>query len=389
MKLLLSIITSISVLAAPAVTLDHGDSIQVSCAPLPISSPTPLPSPIASASPQPTPTPSPIASASPTPAPSPLAGMFDLGLLPHAVVWPENPIITSERSVTTPAQLQSALDTAGTKITIAANLTGGFTVSTSDHEIIAAPGITVGSMFVQKSVKRLKFVGGSYTSFTLDMPKVWWPSEQTNAAWFVEDVLIDGVTVTATEQAFTLRGNRIAIVRSTATAGTYSVWFGSHSPAQASDLIIAGNRFHSAGAQATLRVHDADNVVIVGNVLSNSTGNNTGRHNLRLHGTVNRAVLSRNTLIHNGSMVGINDSGDTDQIGELWFENNVFYQNNYSGFRADAGGPPYIRTLHLRNNKMYSDLHGCFLCIATPAGWDVSGNTIERYQAPPSALVNW
>jgi hypothetical protein len=233
-------------------------------------------------------------------------------------------------------------------------------------------GVELDRVVIEHGAKRVALNGGRYGSILLALPAEFAPAERSRPDWQVEDVIIDGVSVRATGIAFELYGKRIAVVRSKAYAGTYSIWSGPVLGLGNEDILIAGNDFHSAGPEATVRLVSATRSVTIDNRLRNSF-----KHNYRVHGASSLAYAARNTLINTGMMCG---TMDADHIDKLWFDDNTFFQEAPDLFNLDTGR---IQFVHAEGNTAYDDHHRCFWCEPVPSGWRIEHNQVLPYRKPP------
>lgn len=305
---------------------------------------------------------------------------YDLGTLPSglSVQWPTAPNITRSVDVRTLSEFNQAAAVAGTLITIKTAISGRGTLNASDIEIQMDDGASLGGLFINRSMKRISLNGGQYTgTIEMALPSTFWPSRVDNPAWAIEDVMIDGIEVRAPDTAIFLRGHRVAVLRSFAHAGEYSVFSDTASNDSNTDVIIAGNDFESEGKQATVRLIGVRNSVTVDNRLTDLllTGE---KHNYRVHGVSDQVYAARNELVNAGTMLGTMGG---DDIGHLWFDDNTFHHKTPDLFNPDTSK---IHVLHAHNNVAYTDVWSCFYCRSTPSAWDLGNNAVHPYQPPPT-----
>ncbi len=351
----------------------------VTPAPAPAPAPTPVPTP----TPAPAPTPTPAPAPTPTPAPS---GPYSLGTLPSGfqIAWPTAPNTNRQVSVSTADQFNAAAAIAGSRITIAQSFSGDLNVSASDIDVVAASGVQLGRLVVNRGVRRIRFTGGQFSQIEVQSPMVYWPTQMTDPNLFIEDVMFDGVSVvtprTGSEQliAFNIQGRRIAIVRSATSAWAYSVWSGASSSLPSEDIILAGNTFVSDGGEATVRLVNVRRSVTVENRMTNGTPSmENSKHNYRVHGISTDAYAARNVLVHSGTM---NGTMEGDQITRMWFIDNTFYQLRPDLFNMDLAR---ISNLTAYGNTAYSNLHTCYACSGVAGSWDVRENGLLPYRTAP------
>ncbi len=310
------------------------------------------------------------------PIEQPSAARYPLGALPSelaSVHWPEPPHIVRVVAVDG-AGSSPVIDAEGTRVLVRAPIEH-LHVRASDVEIRVAQGARVAQLTVERGVSRILVAGGTYGAIELPVPArhvpappVWRPD------WLVTDVTIDGVDVDAADTAFALRGRRVAILNSRATAARYSIWCGDTHDFHSEDLVIAGNRFDSAGPEATVRLVAVRRAVVVDNVLSN-----TLKHDFRVHGASDAVLFARNRLVNTGLMIG---SMPDDRIGAVWVLDNELHHVVPSLFEI---GRERVQRLTVRGNRVYSDRWRCFVCGGARPGWDVADNPVAPYRpfSPP------
>jgi hypothetical protein len=314
--------------------------------------------------------PPPVLSDAPVPG-----ARYELGALPvmeEALRWPAEPAIEREEIVDAPAQ-RRVVRLSGTRVVVRAPL-DELVVAADDVEIRGEGSARIGHLVIERGKRRIRIEGGRYGFIELPVPAsfnstppVW------NPEWMAEDVTIDGVDVEARESAFFVRGRRVAILRSRTRAHHYSVWCGDTGDAQTEDLVLAGNRFESAGPESTVRLVNVRRAVVVDNVLSN-----TVKHDFRIHGTSDEVVFARNRLIHTGIMIG---TMDEDHVGAVWILDNELRHDVPSLFQVS---PERVRALTVHGNRVFSDRWDCFVC-ETDGRWSVADNPIAPYEPAPAS----
>jgi hypothetical protein len=309
-------------------------------------------------------------------APTDAAGtgpIYDVGDLPPEIGlrWPARPFVQTEAKAATLAQFAEATMISGAHVHVTASLMGDAVVKGSDILVTMDDGVEIQHLVVDHACKRVMLKGGRYGAVTLSLPAQYAPTKNARPDWVIEDVIIDGVEVRSPETAFEIYGRRIAIVRSQTHAGTYSVWCGPVFDFRSEDVIIAGNRFDSAGPEATVRLVSVVRSVTVDNVLRN-----TRKHNYRVHGDSEYAYAARNMLINSGAMLG---TMDEDHINKLWFDDNTFFQQTEDLFNPSR---ERIGWLHAEGNTAYDNGHDTFL-REPPPRWNIGRNKVLPYKAPP------
>jgi hypothetical protein len=305
-----------------------------------------------------------------TPEPNPnVGGPYDLGELPagFTIAWPAEPTITREVEVRTLDEFQEAASVEGTRVVIKADFGGnqGYAyVRASDVEVAMDPGVRVAAKLgIAGGSQRVRVLGGHYEGVMISSDL---------GENFCSDIMLDGITIESPTSAFELRGSRIAVIRSTVTAGEYSVYTDAlHGDELNSDYIVAGNVFDSAN-EATVRLTSVINSVTVDNQLTNN-----GKHNYRVHGMSSRSFAARNVLITSGTLLGTMPG---DALVEAWFNDNTFYHTTPDLFHPDAAT---VDVLHAHDNIAYTDVWTCFLCSSIPGTWDLQNNQIMAYRPPP------
>jgi hypothetical protein len=265
--------------------------------------------------------------------------------------------------------------TGGTRVTVHGALEE-LALAADDIDVRAAPDARIAHLVVRRGAKRIRIAGGHYGFIELPVPGQFVPGPpQFRPEWLAEDVTIDGVDVDAPDSAIFVRGRRVAIVNSRAHAERYSIWAGDTGDFQSEDIVIAGNRFESAGPESTVRLVSVRHVVVVDNTLSNSF-----KHDFRVHGTSDEVVFARNRLIRTGIMVG---SMPDDRIGSVWILDNELHHHVPSLLVVS---PERVRFLAARGNRIFSDRWQCFVCdFQMGEGWDVGENRVSPYRPAPAS----
>lgn len=295
---------------------------------------------------------------------------YDWGRIPDDCVieLPNPPRVRRIEHVREP---QTRLDRAGTRYLIHTDIAGRVDVLASDVELIVDDGVRIDELLIHHDNDRIRVSGGTFGAIEIMVPGRFVPPPVTwNEDWLVEDVTIDGVTVESDDTAFAIRGRRVAILGSRATARNYSIWLGDTHDFQSHDLLVAGNHFRSAGPESTVRLVGVDGAIVVDNELAN-----TRKHAFRVHGRSDNVYFARNRLVETGVMIG---SMDGDEVGSVWLVDNTVHLTVPSLLVVE---PRRVRRLTARGNRVYSDEWDCFVCVR-PSGWDIGDNPIEAYHAP-------
>jgi hypothetical protein len=316
-----------------------------------MSKPAPSPVPtvtVTAPCPTPTPTPTPTVTATPTPTPT---GSVDI-VLPEL---PRNPRVVT---ITEP--------------------TASHTIEGSDIELVNQSRI--GTLNIARGAARIHIRGGEFGKINFATPCTYFSGEQCAREHLISDVTIENVRVIGSPDiGIAIRANRVLLRDVHVEAQTYAVWNGDFgSVGQGGDVVILGGKFYGSGAESIVRIHDATKVLVQGALIQ--SGNGGGKHALRVHGTVGQAFLRNNKLVFGGSMVGIDDSGDTDRIGELHFEGNEFWLQNPSLFRVQPS--PYIERAVIRNNTAHWSYSTCFVCGVIPGTWTELNNRLLSFTQP-------
>jgi hypothetical protein len=303
--------------------------------------------------------------------------LYALGDLPDRfgeVRWPAPPRITREQDVEG-SEGRRVVDQPGTRVTVHGAL-DELVLAANDLEVRAASGARVAHLVVERGKKRIRIAGGHYGFIELPVPAQYVPGPPVfRREWLAEDVTIDGVDVDASDSAFFVRGRRVAILNSHARAERYSIWCGDTGDFQSEDVVIAGNRFESAGPESTVRLVSVRHAVVVDNLLSN-----TNKHDFRIHGTSDEIVFARNRLVKTGIMVG---SMPGDRIGAVWILDNELHHSVPSLFQVS---PERVQMLVARGNRIFSDRWHCFVCDHQMGhGWVVADNHMAPYRPAPAA----
>lgn len=296
---------------------------------------------------------------------------YELGALPDGfgeVVWPAAPRIVRQVEL---RGGERVIDRAGTRVVVSGP-TARIVVRADDVEIRGSSSARVDHVLIERGRRRVRIAGGRFGSIELHVPAQHVPPPPTwRSEWMVEDVTIDGVEIEAADTAFLVRGRRIAILRSQVSAARYSVWCGDTDDLQTEELVLAGNRFTSAGPESTVRLVSVRRAIVIDNVLSN-----TLKHDFRVHGESDDVVFARNQLLNTGIMVG---SMEGDRIGSVWILDNALHHRAPSLIEVPR---ERVRRLIARGNRVFSDEWDCFVCGRPRAGWQVANNQVAPYRPP-------
>lgn len=305
------------------------------------------------------------------PLQQPDVARYDLGELPEGfgeVNWPAPPRIEREIAL---SGGEHVIERPGTRAVVRGPVER-IVVRANDVEIRGSTSTPVGHVLIDRGRRRVRIAGGRFGTIELHVPAQHVPPPPTwRPEWLVQDVTIDDVDVEAADTAFLLRGKRIAILRSRVRAERYSVWCGDTEDFQSEDLVLAGNRFESAGPESTVRLVSVRRAVVTGNVISN-----TRKHDFRVHGVSDDVVFARNRLLNTGIMVG---SMDGDRIGSVWILDNAVHHRVPSLFEVE---PTRVRRLIARGNRVFSDRWDCFVCGRPARGWVIADNPVAPYRPP-------
>ncbi|HYH97352.1 hypothetical protein [Hyalangium sp.] len=331
--------------------------------------------------------------AGPGPLQGHVNGLKDLGPLPAGldIQWPAAPTITREIDIDSHADYAQyfqppggAPATAQTRFRFHIGINETVVVQTSDTELILDPDVKLLRLLIGQAVHRVRVSGGVFGEIEFSLP---WNNGTPEEGRFATDVVFDGVRVEPEADqyglAFAIRAKRVAILNSETQAKVYSVWVGGMEPLQSTDIVLANNRFASVtGSEATVRMHNVLRTVTVHNRLTNGTSSQTdSKHNYRIHGIAAENFAARNLLVHSGVMIGEGGGVPVEQIGQLWFNDNVFHQLRPSLYQM---GLSAVQEAQIRRNHAYTDRHDCFYCpSSSPPGWDLAENTVGPYTPAP------
>jgi hypothetical protein len=277
------------------------------------------------------------------------------------------------------AELESESARGRVRIVIAASLRGAAArVLGSDVEITQQDGVFVEHLLIdharQAARRRIAVRGGSYGQIATTPAARFAPTVEAHPEWLAEDITIDGVRIEAAKTAMLIYARRIAVVRSRFSAKAYAIYSdaGPGGSVSTEDLLIAGNRFTSAGDEATIRLISVVRSIVIDNVLHNAI-----KHNYRVHGRSDLALAARNIMIVTGAAIGFMPD---DQVGRVWLLDNTVYHTINHLMHAEPG---HVRAAHVRGNIAYTDLRKCVLCLPSlPSGWEDEGNRALPYQEP-------
>ena len=302
---------------------------------------------------------------------------YDLGPLPAelaGIQWPAVPVTTRVVVTSSTSQLRTAIGTAGSQIRVSGT-NDAITVWQSDIEMLLEPGASISSVLIGWSAHRVSVIGGTVGRFEIMAPVSYSTGRGVvNPALAVTDVYVSGVEASV----FILRGERHAVVRSSTHAPDGSVWVGDTLSYINRDIIIAGNTFRSAGPQATVRMHDVERTVTVGNRLYNGA-----KHNYRIHGQSDLNFAARNLLAHTGFMIGTEPD---DHLVRQWFVDNVIHYDAVNGIfilPPHSCGACRIDTFVMTGNTAYSTAG---FSPPTYPGWTVSNPAAQPFRAWPAVF---
>lgn len=301
----------------------------------------------------------------------PPAASYELGALPEPfreVRWPAPPRIERELKL---GRSQRVVDRSGTRVRVRGRVER-LDVRADDIDLVLEPEARVGQLVIERGRRRIRIAGGRFGSIELVIPAQHHPPPAVwRREWMIEDVTIDGVEVEAADSGFFVRGRRVAILRSRVRAERYAVWCGDTDDFQSEDLVLAGNRFESAGPEATVRLVSVRRAIVVDNVMVN-----TIKHDFRVHGDSDEVVLARNRLVNTGIMVG---SMEGDRIGSVWILENALHHRVPSLFEVE---PRRVRRLVVRGNRVFSDVWRCFVCNRAASEWEIGDDAVAPYEPP-------
>jgi hypothetical protein len=290
--------------------------------------------------------------------------------------WPKPPRVEDEVEVRSTREFNAAARRSRVRIRVRGNLEDPVTVQGSDLEIVADDGVRVKRLTIGRGQKRLVVRGGEWGWIELQVPAQFYPQPPVyKREWLVEDLLVQDVRVRAEDTAFLLRGKRIAIVNSDVEATRYCVWAGDTVEFPSEDIILAGNRFRSAGPEATVRLVDVLRTVTVDNVMRNEM-----KHNYRVHGVSDLTFAARNKLIGTGVMIG---TQPPDDVERSWFIDNVMWTWSPGVMNVDKR---HVARMFAKKNVVYTNSWDEFYIAEPLASWEFDDNVRHPFQDPPAEL---
>lgn len=305
------------------------------------------------------------------------SGVASLGPLPAAMSglrWPTAPTTTRTVTATSAAEVQAAAAQPGTRIDVRGAVGGGVTITANDIDIVADAATDLGLVTLAKGVARVRVTGGRWAGFLIEIPADFdaGGAPSFRPEHMVEDVWIRDTTVDSPDNAFELRGRRIALVNNDVTAIRYSVWTGDTGPTmQNEDVILHDNRFESSGPESTVRLVQIRRSATVDNVFANPN-----KHNYRVHGITDLSYAARNLLIDNGVMMGTMDG---DALRQVWFEENVFHHTAPDLFNV----APTVSALRAADNVAHTDVRFAFFEGTAGSDWELTNTVVRPYTPPP------
>ncbi len=318
-----------------------------------------------------------------------------IGNVPFAYSTPIPPAITSEVTVT-PATL-AANKVNGRRVILSAGNYGNQTFNTQDQEIVFQDGVVFGFLTIDSSAARLAFRGRPARAGVTGYIRV---GSSTAAA---RDILFDGITQRHIQEGgqYPRQDNdfnvqRLGIINSSFQAYGFVVLSYSGSSNRLTDVVIANNNLEDRGSslpgtgygQAAIRMQGAARIVFVDNRLYGYPGDSF--QNFRIHAQpglpAENFYLARNQFEGTGhSFQRSGDGSATQEIRNLWFEDNVQYTTVLSPINVGNGTSAYPTSFTLRNNILYSTVGG-WPSIPSGFSWQFSGNSTSAYQTPPAWL---
>jgi len=242
-----------------------------------------------------------------------LPGPYPLGCIPNVlggVSWPILPETTVSDTVTTFAELETAVGVNGNLITLqgATTFTGNLTVTASDLDIIIPNDSTIDGLFQfgtgGSRVARIRVTGGNMTTGPLDLDNA-------------QDILFDnfhGITDGAHNNFTGSRFDRVALINTTLevinplTTDDWPLFMSPVAAGHHTDLILANVNLQGGLAGQTDRIQKVVNTIIVDSIF-NANGN--ASNGLRMHKECANALI-RDTTIVKGIL--LNETSDAHGV---------------------------------------------------------------------------
>ncbi|MEQ8892220.1 MAG: hypothetical protein RID93_31530, partial [Sandaracinaceae bacterium] len=302
----------------------------------------------------------------------------DLGVLPEevsALRWAEAPRISREVTVRSRAELLRETSVSGSRVRVEGDLgAGALQLRADDVEVIAPRTSHLGALTVGRGVKRVRVVGGVWSSIEIEPPATWSPRFEARAEWLAEDIWFSHVTVDADEIALKVRGRRVVVAHSDLTASRHALWVGDTYDAQTEDLTLYDTVLDAVGGQATAQVHDAARVVFFHSQLIHPS-----RPALEAHGRVEGLFVADSVFVHGGAVLG---GQAEDAVSDVRFEHDIFHHDVGALFAPDGR----VDGVVAQHNLAYSDLADAFHNGAMGRDWVMRDNQVQPYRAVPEGV---
>ncbi len=297
---------------------------------------------------------------------------YDVGLLPQNLVleWPSPPEIDRELVVRTDADVENGFFESNTRLRVRGDI-DLLLLDADDVEVVVDRGVRIESVLVSRGRRRIHFIGGTYGEIVLEPPHLIPPPPEWRAEGMIEDVLFESITVDSGNPAMSIRGRRVALLRSRVSSAGTAFYVGDTTPIPSEDIVVADCVLESSGAGPTLVLNQVERAVVVDSWLINPT-----TFGYVVSGTSDWTYAASNTFVGGGASIGTRPGSNVDVA---WFWVNTIYHSSV----LLALDPAHIRELHLVSNTIFSDRVTCAWCATVLAGWNVAGNRVSPYERPP------
>jgi hypothetical protein len=333
------------------------------------------------------------------------AAAYDLSAysIPFSYAWPVRPTETSTIAVDTMAEFQSAVQTAGARVEVAAGVYSGTLSSFADdvHIVMDSNAILAlgGSGLDFSDVNRLHWEGG-----IIDGGDIATSGSDLTFNDGNSDILFDSVYLRDMADGWILLGDtaRFAIVNSTCRAFHYCVFTypgdDTSQPGQSfhEDLVVAGNDLFGGmidGSEATSRFMNVRQHVFAENRVRN-----LDKHLHRVHFSSQYVYVAGNQFEPTVQVVMWTEHTDTSgagaadhgPMGYLWYVDNEIHFPDGGSFVAEIQlgglGPDFDFPAYVEGNTGFWDQGGSFTVSSDNTNWSDEGGNSRTQQsfAPPA-----
>ena len=292
------------------------------------------------------------------------------------IAWPEPPRIEREIEVSDTQQLILAVGQSGTHARVSGRHDAQVFVRASDFVLDLDDHAYVQRVYVEQGVERVVLRGGTVGSIELAAPiDVGAAEPAVREELWVRDVRIERMRVGRSPDPLVLRGQRVALVDVYARGDRHAVWFDDTLGVGSADVTIASCRLDSDGFAPTVELRDVARAIVIDSRLANLV-----LPTLDVGGRSGSVFVGRTVFAGMGARVGV---APDDQIERACFGGNAFHHQTGSTLEV---GLTQVETLIANGNRVFTDGRSELSdgYPGAPAHWQVAGNVVAPYVAPPA-----